>query len=105
MSSRSRLCPWFRDPGARLAAAVAADRGERAHLRSGAVHRHWLGTFDRGSVDGEDLRSALAARDAFAAAVRSAIAEHHRAGRSVVVERGGELTWLPPQEKVKHVRQ
>lgn len=96
MSARSRLCPWFREPGARFVAAVAAAQGEPAKFRRGEVHRHWLGTFDRGSVAGEDLRSALAARDAFAAAVRSAIAEHHRAGRSVVVEQGGELVRLPP---------
>jgi hypothetical protein len=42
------------------------------------------------------LTRALAARDAFASEVTTAIAEHHRAGRDVVVEREGKLIRLPP---------
>jgi CheY-like chemotaxis protein len=48
------------------------------------------------SSEDPELGLALAACDAFAASVKSAIAEHHQAGRDVVVSRDGKLVRLPP---------
>jgi hypothetical protein len=51
--------------------------------------------------DDKVLIQALAAKDAFASEAQSAVAEHHRAGREVVVEREGKLVRLPPPSDYK----
>ena len=47
---------------------------------------------------GQIMREGTAVDEAVCQAVREAVLEHVRAGRSIVVERNGKIVWLPPAE-------